>query len=537
MAITTLPTFEDDEILTAGKLNELRDAIEDKFTGAITGADLAWPLVAQGNLDMSSFSLLGVRNFRSIYDSSQYASLQAAINVAEAAGGGVVLIPAGTEYEVQGITIESDDVILMGHGDSSVIKLPAGATSSLISVAAQVSGIRFIGLKFDGNSGTGTDQHGITLQRTVDTQIIDCTFDDFSGHSVYVTNAGTAGQPSTNVKILRSRFSAGESAHVLVDDGDDVEIRSCKSDTAGAGGFHAIPASASAYTRGITIDSCYVASPTGVGIAVQGSGASAVAVQTKCHVVSCAVDSASDDGIQMGIASALISKSSVRGCGVAGAGAEGIEMLAEDSVLSENIVTGCTGTGIDLLTSTRLAVSGNVSEDNTAADWDVADVTTSEFGSGNINLPTPDYVWTNIVPGDTFGTSGSSTTYTTTVDIPAGTFQNGSIFKIIVRMDSEATGSDSGSGNTLNIALDGADGPTETYEFTAGTTINYFIATVAVHLSGTANGTLVEMGGSFTTLDVDWSTDVTVSIDVAIDAAATGINVNTILKAILIEEG
>ena len=411
MAITTLPTFEDDEILSAGKLNELRDAIEDKFTGAITGADLAWPLVAQGNLDMAGFSVLGVKNFRSIYDSTQYASLQAAIDAAEVAGGGVVLIPSGTEYEVQGLTIESDNVALVGQGDDSVLKLTTGATAGqLLNVASQVEGVRIIGIKFDGNTGTGSGQEAIRLQRTINTKIIDCTFDDFSGNCIYVTNGGSAGNASTDVEVRDCRFKGGDDEHFYADDVDGLQVVGCVSTDSGTGvgGIVCEAGSASHLIKDVTIQDCRVDNPDDYGIAILGGGASASTNQIDCHILNCKVDTPTGNGIQLGTAAKYMDQSSVQksrvysgtaagigfvgdhitiaGCRASSNGAEGIVGEADGLVLADNIANDNTTIGISIGASNDVAISGNVAQDNTGSSWSIASATSIRYGTDNIGL-------------------------------------------------------------------------------------------------------------------------------------------------------
>ena len=74
MTIPTLPTWVDQEVQSAGKLNLLSAALEAKFAGSIGGADLAWPLVAQGAIDMNGYELLGLKKFWNVFNADEQRS-------------------------------------------------------------------------------------------------------------------------------------------------------------------------------------------------------------------------------------------------------------------------------------------------------------------------------------------------------------------------------------------------------------------------------------------------------------------------------
>ena len=132
MPITNLPTFTDEELLAAAKLNLMRNAINSKFS-AITGADLTWPLVAEGNIDFDSqFSIVGLRTFWNIINASEYATFQAAIDAAEAAGGGCVVIPPATTVVADGVSIDASSIAIVGCGPSSVLQLTTAASSGYL---------------------------------------------------------------------------------------------------------------------------------------------------------------------------------------------------------------------------------------------------------------------------------------------------------------------------------------------------------------------------------------------------------------------
>lgn len=111
------------------------------------------------------------------------ARIQAAINAAGTAGGGEVVIPAGTWY-VSPITMKSN-VVLRGFGWSSCLILAAGSNAHMITLATSSviwTGIR--DLMLDGNKGNQTagavvyfDNSGLTSSRS------DTILDDDPNHS------------------------------------------------------------------------------------------------------------------------------------------------------------------------------------------------------------------------------------------------------------------------------------------------------------------------------------------------------------------
>lgn len=114
-------------------------------------------------------TLLGVYNVRqhgATGDGStdDTTALQAAIDAAEAAGGGTVYVPTGT-YRTSGLTI-GDGVTLCGEGHLSLIKGVASMAAPVLKNDDQVNGNSDIvvrDLAFDGNkSGAGaTDEYNV----------------------------------------------------------------------------------------------------------------------------------------------------------------------------------------------------------------------------------------------------------------------------------------------------------------------------------------------------------------------------------------
>jgi hypothetical protein len=144
------PILTDDDHLYPGHINELRKGATNLFNAASYGT---------GNTGTE---------------------IQAAIDAAEAAGGGVVYIPAGTwtvspVWPAHGITIAGDNITLLGDGaGKTIIKLADGYVAasgipSVLSMETTQSNITLQGITFDGNQDNcvlGTFPVGFTQQGT-----------------------------------------------------------------------------------------------------------------------------------------------------------------------------------------------------------------------------------------------------------------------------------------------------------------------------------------------------------------------------------
>jgi hypothetical protein len=134
-------------------------------------------------------------------------AVQAAIDAAEDAGGGVVAFPAGT-FLCGSLTV-GNNVTLLGVGrgsygdgadvEQSVIKLKASTNASLIIVPHASRGVTISMLALDGNkaNNSGTS-HGVevvasTTGRNAQVMVRDCFIHDFETTGVYIGayNLGT----------------------------------------------------------------------------------------------------------------------------------------------------------------------------------------------------------------------------------------------------------------------------------------------------------------------------------------------------------
>jgi hypothetical protein len=382
MAITTLPTFEDDEILSAGKLNELVNAVETKFSGAISGADISWPLIAQGNLDMNGYSILGVKTFWNIINAAEYSTLQAAIDAAEAAGGGAVTIPPNTTIEAQGLTVTAGSIAFIGYGASSKIKLPDAPTSDMFTTSASIEDITFTDLYFDGNTGAGTSINCLTLTNLIDGKVRGCEFDDFSG--VCISLKDDLGAACQDIEITGCVFKDGDGNMIQAEGLVRCEIVDCDMESATALAGIIITPSTSAQAEAITITANHITVP-GPGIRMVSNGGSdygdniilgnyvrttgttksgiiigeAGTPMQNCVIADNIVEMATGNGFEVVGPGMALTANIARNCSV-----DGFVVASDDLTMQGNIAKANGGDGIKIENCSEIAVSGNFSVDN-----------------------------------------------------------------------------------------------------------------------------------------------------------------------------
>ena len=254
MTIPTLPTWVDQEIQSAGKLNLISSGLETKFAGAIGGADLAWPLVAQGTIDMNGYSLIGLKKFWNVFNVDEYTDIQTAMDAAEAAGGsGLFIPPNNVNNDAEGLTM-SETVHVFGAGKKSIIYITLNATAGqLLKSASSPSDCSFSNLVLDGRAVTGAGQDGIVLEN-VDGCIFDrVVFRNFSGDALVLNNEGTAGNQCSDITVMGCKFEGGTGDHIVGNDIDGLNVIGCQFLNPGSDGIVLTPDDAASKMRGIQI--------------------------------------------------------------------------------------------------------------------------------------------------------------------------------------------------------------------------------------------------------------------------------------------
>lgn len=550
MPITGLPTFEDNEIPSSGKFNQIVQALESKFS-AITADDFTWPLVAQGNIDMGQqHSIIGLRTFWNYINAAEYDSLQLAVDAAEAAGGGCVIIPPDTTITADGVNIENGDIIIMGAGPSSVIKLTSGSTSGYLmrNGTGGLAGIEVLNLTFDGQS-TGVSQDGFQARHVDRLHMYNVFFKNFTGDALYLTNDGTNGNACSDCIFNALTFDGGTGQHIKVDDLDGGSFSQIISRDAGASAIVMSPLAAASFMRDVSMSNARVTDPTGLGIWVDGASGTADDKWSRVHFADCRVSGSTDDAFRAGAASAVLKYATITGCTSHDCAGNAYTVNTEGGAVKGNYAYSVPSgkDGIDLVDSTDTTVSNNTLNGNSGTSGIDADGTDSCYVHNNTLTGT----WTNPIlssnatnlelgqnqgaPGPTLNTAiadnprdSRSTTgpYPTTYEIPANSVKPGDVIRITVGWD--VTGYTSGN-ITLGVEAEGAGIGDTGAVGAVGEIVSVHELYVSA-LSGASNVRLTKhvTGDTFTNVSngditIDFTADVTIEATVTITGAAVGL--------------
>lgn len=140
--------------------------------------------------------VVSVKDFGAVGDgvADDTAAIQAAINAASAANGGIVYVPAGT-YSVKALLMKSN-VSIFGAGDCSVLSLAEGQYMLANSENVECSNVTIHGLRLIGNKATFTSTGGgVYSTRGTNWKISNCSFENFAQVGVLV---GLPGNGVTN---------------------------------------------------------------------------------------------------------------------------------------------------------------------------------------------------------------------------------------------------------------------------------------------------------------------------------------------------
>lgn len=119
------------------------------------------------------------------------AEIQAALDAANTAGGGIVFLPRGTYLVSATLTLKSNTVV-QGIGDLSVIKLANAADVSVVTVQTGATDVALRSLKIDGNRANQTTAvHGITSSTLTRLRVEGCTISSARGAGAQLMAAGT----------------------------------------------------------------------------------------------------------------------------------------------------------------------------------------------------------------------------------------------------------------------------------------------------------------------------------------------------------
>lgn len=291
MALTGSPTFVFKEILSYQKLNNWADTISTKFDSNIQAADISWPLVAQGNLDMNGNSIVGVSSLFNIYvvvTGFTFAQAVAAVNTD---GGGVIYIPTGTTVTVEDVDITTGDVMIVGGGPDSILQVGGSVTDYGISFSSSSHNILIADLQIDGNSQTA---HGIQFAPSQNIQIRNVLGVSFgSAHGVF-SFQGSGDSTCERVKISSGDFS-GNYISLDFDGIDMLQVVGCNFDGGKGDDIYYNDSTASRPFRDVAIVGCSFVNADASCIELV-SGAAAGATRTNITISGCTIRGDSSGG-------------------------------------------------------------------------------------------------------------------------------------------------------------------------------------------------------------------------------------------------
>lgn len=348
----TLPTFAEREKLLYQKLNAAMQAINAKFAAGVGAAELAWPLTAGGNLDLSIYNIVNGRQIWGFVNADEYDDLDDAI--AAAGSGGVVLVPPETTIVANGASISGTGATIIGSGPSSVLKLTEGASAGYLLRFNSVTRGLLANLTIDGNLATGVSQEGIRVSDCAGMVVSGVYFRNCSGAALKIQG------DTSQVSVLGCQFSGGDEEHIYVTQCDQLAIVGCHSASAGEIPIRLACASGAAtLTAAISDVTIKAAGSSGVSFVGYNSIGSTSPARLWMSNVSMNAGGTTKDGIVAGTATAVLESVSIVGCTVETPTKGGILVNANYGCISGNSIINPTTFGIDLDTSRYLAISDN----------------------------------------------------------------------------------------------------------------------------------------------------------------------------------
>lgn len=478
------PTFEDKQILTPEDLNDFVQDLQDKFTAGIGSADITWPLLAEGNLELDIHQITGGRSIWGVVNAAEYDTLDAAL---AAASGGVCFIPPNTTIEASSVAIPGAGTAIIGCGQSSVIRASSGATGSLLknSTSGVTSQLVIANLQLDGNNETCD---GLELNGAQYCMISNVQFEDFDGDALKITADGAT--VSERILVTNCHFR-GNDIHVDITAIRDAAISNCYFRSADDTALRAVGSD----IRRLTVNGCVFRDSDAESVQIIGGAASYSADASEIVVANNVIDGSgmvdSVPCIEVGSSAGYMQNITIDGNQITSANSDAIKVYARYGSITGNNAYGAGGDGLDLTSSEDLVVTGNnfagagaygvdgsSSTDCVVSNNVLSGATTDAINLGGTRLR--QYHNAGAVgapPPNTFSTTNG------TMTLPAGTLQIGDQIDLNVYFDSSAAG---GAGS-VRIYLNGQEiGRTasnsstqpriihSTIEVTGSTTAEYF---------------------------------------------------------------
>jgi len=532
MPITNLPDFVNGQLLTAAQLNQIVNALQTKFGGNITGADLVWPLQAQGDIDfVQSWNIDGLRTFWEVINVTEYDSLGDAV-AALPTGGGAIFVPPDTTVTADGVEV-TKPVYVYGAGKTSVLRLTSGATSGYLLRAQDTSNFTLANLTIDGNSDTGSGQDGVQIRNVDGAMVRNCRFQDFSGDALYIGNNGSAGNSSTRVIVSSCQFDDGGADHIAINDVDGCTITHCQFNNATGDGIEAIPTGASSLIRSLLVANNQF---DGCNRSVYVEGQSATPSNGFRLVKLIGNESLTTVGVPftLGAASAELREIVCIGNIASSTSADAFNIKAQYGIVQGNYARAATNKGLDMSDCDDLYVEGNGFPDSGDEAIDASSSTNCRIINNDVHKTGGTTITKTSATGlvvqsnhghhdatvgtiyaDTPVESVGVTVATEDYTIPANTVKVGDVIRLMVRTSTAAADPE------FVVSLDGGTTELTVADYSAaGQSVGIVELLVeALSGAGSTTGTSIwtanngQIGSDDAQWAADWTADVTISFE------------------------
>jgi hypothetical protein len=219
MALSGQPEFEARDVPTPTQMNDWMTTIKEKFnesgSDSVGPADLLWPLIAGGHLNISGYAISGVPTMMRLYNIAERRPWQTTtmiFNEVESRGGGAIVLPGNTTQDV-GTDKDGKTGLRIG---SNTIYQGCGISS--------VSGQLYIDKKHDIVVRDMTINGASTVQSSKNVTFINCRF------PATATTHHIVGQDSENINFLSCVFEGAADKQLWLNRSGSFRIIGCKFD-------------------------------------------------------------------------------------------------------------------------------------------------------------------------------------------------------------------------------------------------------------------------------------------------------------------
>lgn len=219
--LTNIHEFVDAEVITHDDLNSIGESVSQEIggTGNISSTSIAWPIVAQGHINMNGYSILNLGTLLGAIHVNDEKTLAQAIS--EASSGDVIIIdpaPSATASASDILINAKNNLTIMGYGRSSVVAVDTGVSGYGICVLNSCSRVTISGIRFiNGTAGKPT----LYIPGGAEHQVVGCHL-NVAGTGLQVGSASTAAigitvsrnvfdTCTTGLEILGSTYGSFES--------------------------------------------------------------------------------------------------------------------------------------------------------------------------------------------------------------------------------------------------------------------------------------------------------------------------------------